>query len=112
MSDHLEQPVWDGNGGTLDPKTASDHDLMVAMHVKMDQIVIPQLRQLTKAQAAQERGDFTRAQTMAIRQVNLDERDANLSRRSMKAPIFAVVVALAALITSAILTLAVGGVIS
>lgn len=35
--------IWDGNGGTLDPRTASQHDLLVALHVKMDNIVVPSL---------------------------------------------------------------------
>lgn len=109
MNDHLNQPVWDGNGGTLDPKTSSDRDLIVALHVKMDQVVIPRLKELTAAQSAQERGDWTRAQERAILDVVQDDSDVRLTRRSMKAPIWAVVIALCALLTSTALTLYVGG---
>jgi hypothetical protein len=28
--------IWDGNGGTLDPKTATQKDMLIALHVKMD----------------------------------------------------------------------------
>jgi hypothetical protein len=35
--------IWDGNGGTLDPLKASQRDLLVALHIKMDNIVQPML---------------------------------------------------------------------
>lgn len=44
MSSHLEEPIWDGNGGTLDPRKSTQRDLLVALHIKMDTIVIPALR--------------------------------------------------------------------
>ena len=37
-------PISDGNGGTLDPNSATTRDLLVALHTKMDAIVIPALR--------------------------------------------------------------------
>ena len=41
---HLDEPIWDGNGGTLDPRKTTQRDLLVALHVKMDNVVIPALR--------------------------------------------------------------------
>jgi hypothetical protein len=34
MSDHGQ--IWDGNGGTLDPQTAPERSLLVALHYKLD----------------------------------------------------------------------------
>lgn len=31
--------LWDGNGGRLDPRTASTRDLLVALHVKLDVVM-------------------------------------------------------------------------
>lgn len=44
MSSHLEQPVWDGNGGELDPRKATQKELLVALHVKVDSVLIPSAR--------------------------------------------------------------------
>jgi hypothetical protein len=38
-----DAPISDGNGGTLDPQTASTRDLLVALHTKMDLVVLPAL---------------------------------------------------------------------
>jgi hypothetical protein len=32
-------PIWDGNGGTLDPQKATQRDLLVALHFKVDYAV-------------------------------------------------------------------------
>ena len=32
-------PIWDGNGGTLDPETASTRALLVVLHYKVDYAV-------------------------------------------------------------------------
>jgi len=106
----LEGPIWDGNGGTLDPQKAPQRDLLIALHVKMDQVIIPQLKDLTEALSQQRLGEFTRAQKLSIRDVMQDDADKRLGRRSLKAPIIALVISLVALVTSIVLTLAVGGV--
>ena len=31
--------IWDGNGGSLDPATASQRDLLVSLHYKVDYAV-------------------------------------------------------------------------
>ena len=36
--------IWDGNGGYLDPATATQRDLLIALHTKMDTIVIPSIK--------------------------------------------------------------------
>lgn len=103
MSDHLDEPVWDGNGGMLDPKVANDHDLLVAIHVKMDKVVIPRLTELTNHQAAQERGEFTRAQERSILDVVQIDRDAVANRRNLRMPVWALGISILALIPAVIL---------
>ena len=101
-----EEPIWDGNGGELDPKKAPQRDLLVALHVKMDQVVIPALRDLQDWRREQENGDLTRGQEAAIRGLWQEDQDASTNRRALKAPVWALGISLLALVCSAILTVA------
>lgn len=114
---HLGEPIWDGNGGTLDPKKATQRDMLVALHIKMDSVVIPKLTELETTSKNldsrlrdQESGELTRGQKAAIEEVFQADRDDVTLRRSLRAPIAAVVIALASLIATIVLTLTtVGG---
>jgi hypothetical protein len=51
----LPDEIWDGNGGTIDAKNAPLRDLVIALHVKMDDIVIPTLKDHEKRIRGEER---------------------------------------------------------
>lgn len=103
-----ERPIWDGNGGALDPATATTRDYLVALHVKMDTIVLPALRTLTQRQAETDRGEFTGAQERAILTVVSKDEDKRLNRRALRAPVFAVGISILTLAATIILTLTSG----
>lgn len=99
-----EEPIWDGNGGTLDPAKATQRDMLIALHIKMDQVVIPQLADLNNRQKRQEQGDLTRGQEAAILHMIQEDKDARVNRRNLKTPVWALVVSCLALIVSVVLT--------
>lgn len=103
---HLDEPIWDGNGGTLDPAKATQRDLLVALHVKMDKVVIPQLADHEKRLRGQENGELTRGQEAAVRAMLQGDEDERLNRRQLRTPVWALVIATGALITSIVSTLA------
>lgn len=103
---HLEEPIWDGNGGTLDPRKATQRDMLVALHVKMDNVVIPKLTELETRMRRQEDGDLTRGQEAAVRGMLTADSDARLERRSLKTPVWALIISCAALVASIVYTVA------
>lgn len=98
------EEIWDGNGGTLDPKRAPQRDLLVALHVKMDSVVIPKLNDLEERLREQENGRITRGQEAAVRALLQSDADARTNRRALRMPVWALVVSCLALITSVLLT--------
>lgn len=117
MSDRFKGPIWDGNGGHLDPAQTSLRDLLVALNVKMDSVVIPTLADLKETVRShegrlrkQEDGEMTRGQRAAVLAVAQEDEDQQLTRRSLKAPIVAVLISVASLVTVLVLTLTTGGV--
>ena len=103
------EPIWDGNGGTLDPAKATQRDMMIALHVKMDSIVIPQLTALGEWRRNQEMGEFTSGQQRSILDVIQSHRDKGLDRRAMKVPFFLLALSAASLIATIVLTLVATG---
>lgn len=104
-----DEPIWDGNGGSLDPKRAPQRDLLIALHVKMDNIVLPALDKLTDRQTEADQGAFTLAQERAILGIIQKDRDNVLTRKSLKAPVVAAVIALLALAVMAVQTVYLAG---
>lgn len=98
-----DEPIWDGNGGTLDPAKATQRDMLVALHVKMDNVVIPQLNELQARMRKQEDGFLTRGQEAAVRAMLQTDSDARASRRNLRTPVWALIVSVLALITSVVL---------
>lgn len=104
MSGRLEEPVPDGNGGTLDPKHSTNRDFLVALHVKLDDVVVPALNELKEWRREQENGDFTRGQTAAILEIVGNEQVATVERRNLRMPKWALIVSVLALVATAALT--------
>jgi len=107
----MAEEIWDGNGGTLDPAKATQRDMLVALHTKMDNVVVPALKELRKIAEDHEKrirdnenGTLTLGQQAAIRTVIQGDADARVSRRNLKAPIWALLISGLALITSIVLT--------
>lgn len=98
--------IWDGNGGTLDPKKAPQRDLLVALHVKMDSVVIPKLNDLETRLRNQENGVLTLGQLAAVRTMLQGDADAQTNRRALRMPVWALLVSCLALVTSVLLTVA------
>ena len=108
-----EEPIWDGNGGTLDPAKATQRDMLVALHIKTDQVIIPALAELKqivqdheKRIRDQEDGDLSRGQEAAIRSLWQGDKDASTNRRNLKMPAVALVISLLALVPSVVLMIA------
>lgn len=100
------EAIWDGNGGSLDPAKATQRDMLVALHVKMDQVVIPQLKELTDWRRELENGAMSKGQEAAVLTLVQGEKDQKVNRRSARTPVWALLVASLALITSIIYTAA------
>lgn len=101
-----QEPIWDGNGGQLDPQKAPQRDLLVALHVKMDSVVIPQLKELNEWRRDQDGGNLTRGQEAAIRSMLQGDQDARADRRNSRLPFVAVVISVLALAPSVVLMIA------
>lgn len=95
-----EVEIWDGNGGKLDAKKTPQRDLLVALHVKMDSVVIPGLSALDEWRRRQDSGEFSIGQAAAVRAVLEDLGDKSLSRRSSRASILAVAISVIAVVSS------------
>lgn len=106
MAGAHDKPIWDGNGGSLDPAKATQRDMLIALHVKMDQVVIPKLNDLDSRMKQQEEGDLTRGQQAAVRTMLQSDSDARAQRRSLRVPALALVVSIAALLASIVYTVA------
>lgn len=102
---HLDEPIWDGNGGTLDPRKATQRDMLVVLNVKMDKIVLPMLDRHDEWIRKHDGGELSYAQKRTVLDVVQKDRDTVLERRSLKAPVLAAVVGLFALALMAIQTL-------
>lgn len=100
------EPIWDGNGGSLDPKKAPQRDLLVALHVKVDSVIIPQLEALNEWRRDQENGDLTRGQKDAIREMFQKDDEAKNTRRQRWVPTLALAVSFLALIAACFYTAA------
>lgn len=96
--------IWDGNGGKLDANKAPQRDLIVALHVKMDSVVIPQLANLNERLRKQEEGELTRGQKAAVKDMLQADADARANRRSLRMPGLALVVSVLALLTTIVYT--------
>src|SRR4051812_29418048 len=102
---HLDEPIWDGNGGTLDPRKATQRDMLVVLNVKMDKIVLPMLERHDEWLRKHDGGELSDAQKRTVLDVVQKDRDTVLERRSLKAPILAAVIATLALALMAIQTI-------
>ncbi len=107
----MSEAIWDGNGGTLDPQKATQRDMLIALHVKVDQVIIPGLRTLETWRRSQDDGTMSRGQKAAVLEVVTEHEDAAFNRVSAKVPIIAAAIGLATLIATIVLTLTTGGVV-
>lgn len=100
-----DSPIWDGNGGTLDPAKATQRDLLVALHVKMDNVVLPMLRDHESRLRDQENGRSTPAQAAVLTAAMSRAKTDGTYQRSLKVPIWSLGIAAASLVTTTILLL-------
>lgn len=101
----LEEPISDGNGGVLDPQKTPQRDLLVALHVKIDDVVVPALRELREWRREQENGDLTRGQKAAILEVVQVQQDQGVERRNLRLPKWTLVISILALVATAVLAI-------
>ena len=99
-----DEPIWDGNGGTLDPRKATQRDMLVALHVKMDNIVLPMLKNHDEWIRKHDGGELSKAQKRTVLEVVQEDRDAVLERKNLKTPILAATISLFVLALMAVQT--------
>lgn len=109
--DTAGEPIWDGNGSTLDPRTASYRDLLIALHTKTDNFILPMLRDHESRLRDQETGRITPAQEAILSTAIVKAKQEGTYQRSLKVPYWALGVAIASLVSSVVLALYAGGTI-
>lgn len=99
-----DEPIWDGNGGELDPAKMTQRDMQVLMHYKIDKTIIPALKDLQTWKSQQEQGIYTEAQKRSVLEIVADGKEAGAARLNLKMPAIAVLISLATLVAMILLT--------
>lgn len=102
-------PIWDGNGGELDPAKLTQRDMQVLMHYKMDRVVLPMLRAHDEWIRQHEAGELSKAQRRTVLDVVQKDRDSVLERKNLRTPVLAAAIALATLALLTVQTIYLAG---